>query len=234
MVTGEQVFNVGESQYRMRSNDVFVTPPSLQHGSGSNLMERAFFYWLQIKLPPKNSSILCLTPQQSFIIAKRLAAVKKLRFAGDKRMGIIFEELFKLYHSKGDPLKKITISSRIIELLLLVISCENNQGDVSVSPDIGDVIDYIDSRPDIFFSAQELAQVASLSVSRFKVKFKKEIGIPPSQYVLRKKIDLAKAMLDSGKSVTEVAFDLGFSSSQYFATVFKRFTLRTPREYCRL
>jgi AraC-like DNA-binding protein len=33
--------------------------------------------------------------------------------------------------------------------------------------------------------------------------------------------------------VTEVAYDLGFSSSQYFATVFKRYTLVNPSQFHR-
>lgn len=37
-------------------------------------------------------------------------------------------------------------------------------------------------------------------------------------------------LADGRRSITDVAFSLGFSSSQYFATVFKRFTHRSPHE----
>ena len=75
-----------------------------------------------------------------------------------------------------------------------------------------------------------LAQVARLSESRCKARFKREIGVPPAEYWLRKKIEQAIVLLKN-RSVTEVAYELGFSSSQYFATVFKRYKLVSPSQH---
>jgi AraC-like DNA-binding protein len=72
--------------------------------------------------------------------------------------------------------------------------------------------------------------VARLSESRFKSRFKAEIGVPPAEYWLRQKIERATEMLKT-RRVTEVAHELGFSSSQYFATAFKRYTLMNPSRY---
>ncbi len=41
----------------------------------------------------------------------------------------------------------------------------------------------------------------------------------------------AKELLKSGQSVTDTAFALGFSSSQYFAAVFKKWAGITPSDY---
>jgi AraC-like DNA-binding protein len=59
------------------------------------------------------------------------------------------------------------------------------------------------------------------------------MGVAPHEFILRCKMDEAKRLLThEGRSVTETAMALGFSSSQYFATVFKRFTQQTPVEFC--
>jgi AraC-like DNA-binding protein len=76
-----------------------------------------------------------------------------------------------------------------------------------------------------------LSAIAELSPSRFKALFKEKLGIPPAEYALRLRIKEARRRLTAGDAtVTGVALDLGFSSSQYFASSFKRLTLMTPRE----
>jgi AraC-like DNA-binding protein len=78
-----------------------------------------------------------------------------------------------------------------------------------------------------------LAEDAGLSLSRFKTKFKAQIGIAPHEFILRCKVEAAKKfLLEENRNVTNTAMELGFSSSQYFATVFKRFTQQTPLEFC--
>ena len=46
-----------------------------------------------------------------------------------------------------------------------------------------------------------------------------------------KKITESENLLKTGVKVTTVAYRFGFSSSQYFATVFKRFTGCTPSAF---
>jgi AraC-like DNA-binding protein len=49
---------------------------------------------------------------------------------------------------------------------------------------------------------------------------------------LQTKIEAAQKRLRAGgDSITQIAMDLGFVSSQYFATVFKRIAGQTPRDY---
>jgi AraC-like DNA-binding protein len=51
-------------------------------------------------------------------------------------------------------------------------------------------------------------------------------------YITRRRIEESKKMLSQGEaSVTDIAYALGFSSSQYFATVFKRITGQSPKQF---
>lgn len=53
----------------------------------------------------------------------------------------------------------------------------------------------------------------------------------PAEYVLQQRIAAAQQLLaDSGKSITEIAYELGFSSSQTFATAFRRITSLRPSD----
>jgi AraC-like DNA-binding protein len=78
----------------------------------------------------------------------------------------------------------------------------------------------------------KLAKVAGLSVSRFRERFFDEVGFSPSSYVCRCRVEQAKRHLRQNSiPVTAIAHELGFSSSQYFATVFKRMEGLTPLEF---
>lgn len=78
---------------------------------------------------------------------------------------------------------------------------------------------------------EELAQVALLSVSRFKQKFKDQMGTSPRNFINYNKIEAAKHKLQENGNVTQTAMELGFSSSNYFSSVFRRFTSTSPTDY---
>ena len=100
----------------------------------------------------------------------------------------------------------------------------------TASPLMQRVLHYIGKHLDEPVHVPRLAEVARLSESRFKIRFKRELGVPPAEFWLRQKIERAAVLLKTRK-VTEVAHELGFSSSQYFATVFKRYTLNNPSHF---
>ena len=60
--------------------------------------------------------------------------------------------------------------------------------------------------------------------------FRNETGMSVHEYIMRRKIEYARDLLET-HSITETAFMLNFSSSQHFSKVFKSHTLMTPRSY---
>lgn len=62
---------------------------------------------------------------------------------------------------------------------------------------------------------------AGLSETRLKARFKAETDVPPADYVMRRMIEVSKTLLVGDQPVTDIAIGLGFSTTQYFATVFK-------------
>lgn len=78
----------------------------------------------------------------------------------------------------------------------------------------------------------ELAAMCKISEVYFRREFKKYYGTSPLDYIKKRRIEIAKELLQTGMcSVTETALQSGFDSVSYFSYEFHRLTGITPAEY---
>ena len=78
----------------------------------------------------------------------------------------------------------------------------------------------------------EMAQAVGLSTAHFARMFRKSTGETPHQFVLRQKLERAKAMLRAPDArVLDVAVACGFKTQQHFAQVFREVWGVSPTEY---
>lgn len=81
-------------------------------------------------------------------------------------------------------------------------------------------------------SPQGIAEQLKISYSRFRKLFKEYTGIAPVQYQIQLKIEMAKEeLINTSKSIKEIAFELNFESRQFFSNQFKEKTKLTPVEF---
>jgi AraC family transcriptional regulator len=81
-------------------------------------------------------------------------------------------------------------------------------------------------------SLDEMAQTVGLSTAHFARMFRKSTGETPHQFVLRLRLDRAKAMLRAPDArVLDVALACGFKTQQHFAQVFRDVCGVSPTEY---
>jgi AraC-like DNA-binding protein len=72
----------------------------------------------------------------------------------------------------------------------------------------------------------------NLSAGYFGDLIKRETGKTAQEYIHRKVIDVAKERIfDHSKSVSQIAYELGFKYPQHFARVFKQRVGQSPNEY---
>jgi AraC-like DNA-binding protein len=78
----------------------------------------------------------------------------------------------------------------------------------------------------------DLARSAHVSESYFSRSFKAAFAETPHRYLLRRRMERAKALLRAGElSVTEVCLDVGFTSLGSFSAQFRRFVGESPTSY---
>jgi AraC family transcriptional regulator len=95
------------------------------------------------------------------------------------------------------------------------------------------VVEYIDLHLDASPTLEQMAAVTGLSPYHFARQFKAATGLPPHQYVIARRVELAKQLLQGvgGLSLAEVANRVGFSDQSHFSHHFKRLVGVTPGQF---
>lgn len=95
------------------------------------------------------------------------------------------------------------------------------------------VIDHIVANLDKPLPVEDMAKISGLSRAHFSRVFAASEGMPPAEFVLRKRLQRATKLLTKTAhlSVKEVSSMAGFEDPNYFAKVFRRFFGASPTEF---
>lgn len=93
-------------------------------------------------------------------------------------------------------------------------------------------VQYIDQHPEEAVSMHDMAELCHLSHSYFSKLWLRDMGENFTNYVNRKKTELAKQKLqNTSESISFIASSLGYSDTSYFIKVFKKTEGITPLAY---
>jgi AraC family transcriptional regulator len=95
------------------------------------------------------------------------------------------------------------------------------------------VVEYFEEHLDASPTLAQMAAVARLSPYHFARQFKAATGLPPHQYVILRRVERARQLLQAAAdlSLAEVALHAGFSDQSVFCLHFKRLVGVTPRQF---
>jgi len=101
-----------------------------------------------------------------------------------------------------------------------------------VDESIKEAQNYIESKVSERISVGELAFKFAIGRRHFERRFKKATNNTPVEYIQRVKIEAAKKHFEtSRKNVNEVMYDVGYSDTKAFRTMFKKITGLSPLDY---
>lgn len=93
------------------------------------------------------------------------------------------------------------------------------------------IITYIQEHYDQPLSLDEIADRVNICKSECCRFFKKYMNMTIFEYILFLRIQNSLPLLKNGESITEVSGKVGFTSSAYYAQIFRRYMKCSPREY---
>jgi AraC-like DNA-binding protein len=95
-----------------------------------------------------------------------------------------------------------------------------------------DVFEYIHDHLDSPITLEELAGLVNLNPTYFSNLFAKLMGIPPIQYINRRRIEKAQQLLlSSDDPLYHIATQVGFTDVYYFSRLFKQYVGLAPSYY---
>jgi len=232
LIKGRQTYRVGKRNYHLCGGDVFITFPNELHGTGGAPEEKGVLYWMALKWPGRKHPFLGLSPAHGTDLFQSLLHLNQRHFRGSWKMKKHLDAITLCYHQRPSTLQSVTMANAVVAFLIEVISAAHSAHRNATKESFQTIRHYIEEHLTEPLPIPALAAQARLSVPRFKARFKEEYGVPPGEYIMRTRIAKAcERFSQSRATITEIAYDLGFSTSQYFATVFKRYTGQRPSAY---
>lgn len=128
--------------------------------------------------------------------------------------------------------------SSVMEILVLLSRAyyeisDSAQHDVTENEQINQVVTYINSHYDQDLNLDHLAEHFYLSKYHLSHQFKHFTGLSLYQFIMKKRLTIARNMLIYGKTATEACSECGFSDYSNFLKAFKREFGEKPSEFIR-
>jgi AraC-like DNA-binding protein len=126
------------------------------------------------------------------------------------------------------------VNSLIRELIVLLIRNykEKNGYPPGYVANVTNLINYVRDNYRSSLSMDDLTCISGLSESHILRLFKQYLSCSPFQYISRLRLSAATdALIQTDRTITEIALDLGFNDSNYFTRSFRKHLGLSPREY---
>lgn len=225
---GKTTYLLENKFYFLESGTIFFVPCGAYHktdNEDSPYTERLLIHFDKESVSPEAHPFLNnLGEQNTFHIQKEY--MEEIR-----QLFLSIEQESDNFELGNHALCSLYLSELLIKIL------RYSSPTVSIKPDgtnllIKNITNYIQANFNQDISLQQISRKFSISPSYLSRLFKQQTSICLTEYITIVKITAAKKLLlNSSKSVAEIAEACGFHDSNYFAAVFKKFEKTTPKKY---
>ncbi len=226
IIDGAGVYENSQGQFRISPGTLMITFPGEWH----RYMPLKSAGWTEMYIGFNGSIVQKLMSYPQFNLGQPVIQIGNKEDILD-----IYLKIIDLVKTEQPGFQQIA-SGLVVKLLGTIVAFEKQKG--FTGKHIAAVIEdacFI-MRKDVIrnLDLEEFASRNHISYSYLRRMFKKYTGVSPLQYQMQLKIILAREMLtNSGKSIKEISYDLGFESIHYFSRLFKDKVGTSPSVFCR-
>jgi AraC family transcriptional regulator, L-rhamnose operon regulatory protein RhaS len=227
IVAGEVEWETLEQSHVLRAGDIFVTQPGQLHWGRDNAMQPCSLYWLKLDVGVMGEAAATLKTMLARVPNRLTDAAGVLQ--------PLLEAIFAEHGRADTELGAIAARAALQQFLVGIIRLADGAAmpaRAALPAVVQRAVEMIRLGDHAGLTARDIALAVQERPARLNELFIAHFGMTIAQFSLRERVRVARASLRAtGKSVTEIANELGFSSSQHFATTFKRMTGMSPSLY---
>ena len=233
VINGQGAFLAEGSEFPVKQNDMVIINPHVQHTEKS--------------LPGAPLNYIVLGIEGLSFSFGRLATARAGVSSQPTPDTVYKHNMSKtnVYSYLNIMLEEITeqqedyeaVCQNLLEVLLI---CILRSGSLSVVPDNSRLLNrectqiknYLDANYSETITLDSLAALTHMNKYYLAHTFTKYVGLSPINYLLQKRIQEGKSLLESTSySIAQISDLLGFSSQSYFSQAFRKATGMTPMQY---
>jgi AraC-like DNA-binding protein len=209
---GKGEFKVGNNNYPINNGQLFLIHPGKIH-SGKPDFEKG---WTVDTIALKASLVFELFNNSQTVFNDTVVTNSSLKETFEKTFALLsdykttFENESNLYLLITDLFKGLFTTSTDDDFKV------NNEA-------IDRAINFITTNYKQSFSLDELADQAFLSKFHLLRIFKKRTGLTPYTYQTQLKLNEARKLIFQDRTLTEIAYELGFADQAHFTNTFKKY-----------
>lgn len=244
VLAGHLPFSVDGRTHELGPGAFTITRPWQRHRVGNPTVGASRLFWLILDLgvrrpnqPWKWPRWMLLDPTLQQRLTDQLRHHEATVWQADKELALWFDKLALLCREKPDA--RVNSWLRIAINGLYVALAEHLNGKrlrlderlSSAERTVSLFLEELRLRVEEPWTLETMAAECGIGRSRFNHHCRKLTNLTPLRYLIQCRLEHARRLLSSAPemSITDVAFASGFSSSQYFATTFRRAYGQTPR-----
>ncbi len=235
MVKGTIAWRIRGQVHRHGEGEVSWTPPLLEHESVASDRVEHHFLWIGLHL----EGIGPQGPELARCLAE-LGSRRRFVFPATRDVELVLRcMLLQIIEQRERSTEACAEYLRLFATLLLQSLADLTRGVAprDVRPfcfPVVKALKYMKEHLGDRIPLGELAVAAGLGKSQLSAHFAHEVGESPAACHLRQRLEAAREVLmDSEMSITQVAHEYGFSSSQHFTKAFRQAFGLTPLDWQR-
>ncbi len=231
---------VGDKNYLLFPGNGFITCPWQKHGSPREVVDLGEIYWLVIKpsMFSENGEFKLgdwsrLKQQENRLICNVLSNNTNHRLQKAQLLKTLFVELQRELEQKkfGYYQRVCNLVEEFLIGAVRIIQNRENQI-IEIQNWFSNFDAMLTGNLSKKWTLEEMAKQNNVGITNLTQLVKEETGYTPANYLIFLRLEKAKEMLiKTSDSLTNIALECGFYSSQHFSSTFSKWIGTTPSVY---